>query len=306
MASVSSSSTTITMRRPAEDHLLAKDINILDRLVWIKYDSNWWPAIIYKSYSEVQQHLYRYLDTILKTQFAMAIMLEMNSSKPSKVARILGKSSVELVAVDPESYHEFYWNLAAMIRQGCDLTRFLDNVDQFLEFHQALDEIVEIFTIYSRKQAFDLVLPDSGYRTWYDSAVAQLEEWTEERDTNDRDINSMYERGHPGSQDGSTKRSQTSCLKKNHRFSSSLNGSHERTPRATTRDTKTEYRDYDTTEYSPRQQRDAASAVSWPKFGHGKPNLKLGRGQSRGSVQFQSHDDRKNSKTTSRANIVWE
>jgi hypothetical protein len=291
------------MKRPTEDHLLAKDINILDRLVWIKYESHWWPAIIYKSYSEVQQHLYRYLDTILKTQFAMAIMLEMNSSRPTKVARILGKSSVELVAVDSDSYHEFYWNLAAMIRQGCDLSRFVDNVDQFLEFHQALDEIVEIFTIYSRKQEFDLVLPDSGYQTWYDSAVARIEEWTEEPDNETRGASFDYERGHSGSREGSIKeKSQASCLKKNQKFSPNSPGKTPRPPRKVIRDTKA---DYDAAGYS-HQQRDAISAGSWPRSEHAKPNLKLGRGQSRGSVQFQSRDDRKSSKRSSKSKVVWE
>lgn len=305
MASVSSNSTTITMRRPSEDHLLAKDINILDRLVWIRYESHWWPAIIYKSYSEVQQHLYRYLDTILKTQFAMAIMLEMNSSKPTKVARILGKSSVELVAVDPDAYHEFYWNLAEMIRQGCDLSQFVDNVDHFLAFHQALDEIVEIFTIYSRKQEFDLVLPDSGYRTWYDSAVARLEEWTEEVDSETREASLEYERGYTGSRDSSTKRGQTSCLKKNQRFSSSpQTGNQPRPPRKMIRDAKAEYRDYDTSDY--HQQRDAVGASSLPRPDHAKPNVKLSRGQPRGSAQFQRESDRRSGKKPSKAKVVWE
>ena len=87
-----------------------------------------------------------------------------------------------------------------------------------------MDEIVEIFTIYSRKQDFELVLPDSGYRTWYEAAVARIEEWDEEPmlpDDRDPGINS--DRGHssPESRDGSHKGTQSSCLKKKHKWSPS-------------------------------------------------------------------------------------
>jgi hypothetical protein len=296
------------MKRPTEDHLLAKDINILDRLVWIEHDSHWWPAIIYKSYSEVQQHLYRYLDTILKAQFAMAIMLEMNSSKPSKVARILGKSSVELVGVDAASYHELYWNLAAMIRQGCDLSRYVDNFDRYLEFHQALDEIVEIFTIYSQKKDFILVLPDSGYRTWYESAVARLEEWTDDPDQGSfeaRDVSLIPERGLNGSTDDVLGREKRSCLKKKQRFPSSPIANNGRPPRMIIRDANAECVDYDTTNYN-HQIRDAINAVSTPRAEYSKSNLKLGRRQPISLVQSHPRDEKKGSKLSSKAKVVWE
>jgi hypothetical protein len=294
------------MKRPTEDHLLAKDINILDRLVWIQHDSHWWPAIIYKSYSEVQQHLYRYLDTILKTQFAMAIMLEMHSTKPSKVARILGKSSVELVGVDADSYHEFYWNLAAMIRQGCDLKRFVDDVDRYLDFHQALDEIVEIFTIYSRKKEFKLVFPDSGYRTWYESAVARLEDWAEVPDQGSseaRNASNAYDRGQTGSIDGSFGRKQTSCIKTSQKLLSTFSGNNAIPPRKIVRDANAEHYNYDTTKYN-HQIRDAISAFSVPGTQHSKPNLKLSR--LRSLAQFESRDDKKCGKRSSKATVIWE
>ncbi|KAL3908604.1 MAG: hypothetical protein SGARI_002984, partial [Bacillariaceae sp.] len=216
MASTTSNSTkTISMKRPADDPLLAKDINILDRLVWVRNDDVWFPAIIYKSYSEVQQHLYKYLDTTTKCQFAMAIMLEMNSKHPSKVARLLGKPSVELVSVEEDEYHEFYWNLAKMIRRGGDFSRYGADVDLYLEFHQALDEVVEIFSIYSRKgEGFDLIVPDSAYRSWYEAARARLDDLVEVEQES-RDVRYEYFSGRNDSRDGSIKRGQTSCLQKN-------------------------------------------------------------------------------------------
>jgi hypothetical protein len=284
MASVSSNS-TITMKRPSEDHLLAKDINILDRLVWIKYESHWWPAIIYKSYSEVQQHLYRYLDTILKTQFAMAIMIEMSSNKPRKVARILGKPSVELVAVEEDGYQEFYWNLAKMIRDGCDLSRFVDNVDRYLEFHQAMDEIVEIFTIYSRKQDFPLLLPDSGNRTWYEIAVATVDEWTDvpiesRRASENRDVPIDYERTHGGSRDGSNSGVQASCLKKNRKWASTSSPSQRKSALGGIRVDEDEYQNNN---FNKDHHRDAIGTVVWPRsvqFTSKKPSQKFGRAQA--------------------------
>jgi hypothetical protein len=70
-----------------------------------------------------------------------------------------------------------------MIKDGSDFDNYDQNVDLYLDFHRALDEVVEIFTIYSKKQNFQLVLPDSGYRTWYDAAIANLEEYTVESTT---------------------------------------------------------------------------------------------------------------------------
>ncbi|KAL3925267.1 MAG: hypothetical protein SGILL_000525 [Bacillariaceae sp.] len=221
MASIASNSTkTISLKRPSDDPLLAKDINILDRLVWVRNDGVWFPAIIYKSYSEVQEHLYKYLDTRTKVQFAMAIMLEMNSNRRTKVARLLGKSSVELISLEEDEYHEFYWNLAKMIRKGSDLSRYQEDVDLYLEFHQALDEVLEIFYIYSRRksQGFELITPDSGYRSWYDAARARLgDEREEEEDA--RDL--RYDYFVPGDHDSRDEKGQTSCLKKDRKWSTS-------------------------------------------------------------------------------------
>ncbi len=169
MASISSLTTNKSGERTS-------GINILDRLVWIRYESHWWPAILYESYSEVQHHLYRYLDTILKAQFAMAIMLEMNSKKQTMVARVLGRSAVELLEIDENDHREFYWKLHKRIQQGCDWSKYDGNINLYRDFHRALDEVQQIFQMYALKHKFELLVPDSGYRTWLEAASARVEE----------------------------------------------------------------------------------------------------------------------------------
>jgi hypothetical protein len=186
MASISS----FTTNKSEEN---ASAINILDRLVWIRYESHWWPAILYESYAEVQHHLYRFLDTTLKAQFAMAIMLEMNSNKQTAIARVLGRSTVELVEIDEDGHREFYWKLNKRIERGCDLSRYGGNMDLYIDFHNALDEIVQIFQIYSVKQKFDLLPPDSSYQTWHEAAWARVEELGLSLD-NSRDDNASASR----------------------------------------------------------------------------------------------------------------
>jgi hypothetical protein len=191
MASISSLTTT-------QSKDTTRAINILDRLVWIRYESHWWPAILYESYSEVQQHLYKYLDTILKAQFAMAIMLEMNAKKETMVARVLGRSAVELVEVEEGDHREFYWKLHRRIQQGCDISNYDGNVDLYRDFHRALDEVQQVFQRYARKQNFDLLAPDSSYKTWVEAAGARIEELgltdiigRDEDDTSLQRINNM-------------------------------------------------------------------------------------------------------------------
>ena len=301
MASTASNSTkTISMKRPADDPLLAKDINILDRLVWVRNDDVWFPAIIYKSYSEVQQHLYKYLDTTTKVQFSMAILYEMNSQHPSKVARLLGKPSVELVSVEKDDYHEFYWNLARMIRRGSDLSRFGDDVDLYLEFHQALDEVVEIFSIYSRKgEGFDLIVPDSGYRSWYEAAKARLDDLVEvEQDT--RDVRYEYFSGRNESRDGSSKRGQASCLKKNQKWTSS----DEMRESAEAARKSGGSRSSDNRRHSSSNHRGTTSSVNWTRSSGTEPknrNLRFEHAQ-RGS----NERDTRVAKKQSKARIVWE
>jgi hypothetical protein len=312
MASIASNSTkTISMKRPADDPLLAKDINILDRLVWVRSDDDWFPAIIYKSYSEVQQHLYKYLDTTTKCQFAMAIMLEMNSAHPTKVARLLGKPSVELVSVEEDEYHEFYWNLAKMIRRGSDLSRFGDDV-LYLEFHQALDEVVEIFSIYSRKgEGFELIVPDSGYRSWYEAARARLDEVTEEEHES-RDARYEYISGRNDSRDGSSKKGHTSCLKKNRKWTSSdemresaVNGRRSGRSPSNTDDEGSRSSYNRCQSHRSSKNRGTTSTVNWTKSSGSESksrNLQFERAQGKDSA----HDNMRSSKKPSKARIVWE
>src|SRR5688500_10039836 len=90
---------------------LSPETTLLERLVWVRYQSHWWPALLYHSYTELQQHLYDQLDTVLKAQFAMAIMRNMQDKRKIKVARLLGRSILEVIEVEDDCYCEFYWQL---------------------------------------------------------------------------------------------------------------------------------------------------------------------------------------------------
>jgi hypothetical protein len=75
------------------------EVVLLQRLVWVRYKSHWWPALLYHSYAELQEQVTDRMDTALKAQFAMAIMRQMQNKRSIKVARLLGKSSLEVVEV---------------------------------------------------------------------------------------------------------------------------------------------------------------------------------------------------------------
>jgi hypothetical protein len=207
----------------------------------------------------------------------MAIMLEMNSRKKHKVARVLGKKSVELVAVEQDSYSEFYWNISKMIRDGSDFNNYDHNVELYLEYHLALDEVVEIFTIYSKKQNFQLVLPDSGYRTWYDAAIANLEDYAEDANGSTRGRGQVSLEMRETSTDcnrSSTERRESlrdqppprSSLKKNKKWSTTSkyeSSERTRTParKSSNRTGKSPY-GYTLTDDSPDNQNDKTDTIS--------------------------------------------
>lgn len=105
----------------------------------------------------------------------MAIMLEINSKKRTSVARVLGRSAVELVEVEDDDRREFYWKLHKRIQRSCDISKYDGNIDLYRDFHRALDEVQLIFQMYAKKQKFDLLAPDPCYKTWLEAANSRVE-----------------------------------------------------------------------------------------------------------------------------------
>ena len=120
------SATSVNMQKWGipEKEMVSAEITPLERLVWVPYKSHWWPALLYSNYTELQQHLYEELDMVLKAQFAVAIMRQMNESKAIKVARLLGSEILEVVEVDDNQYAEFYWQLPRVLPMACKKSRY--------------------------------------------------------------------------------------------------------------------------------------------------------------------------------------
>ena len=142
----------------------ANEIALLERLVWVRYQSHWWPALLYHSYTELQQHLYDRLDMVLKAQFAMAIMRHMQEKKSIKVARLLGRPILEVIEVEKDCYCEFYWQLPNVLPKACDVNRYGGNVDLYYDFHRALDQVEEIIREVSQENF--ALMPQKDRMTW--------------------------------------------------------------------------------------------------------------------------------------------
>eukprot|EP00538_Stauroneis_constricta_P004151 CAMPEP_0119569730 /NCGR_PEP_ID=MMETSP1352-20130426/42514_1 /TAXON_ID=265584 /ORGANISM="Stauroneis constricta, Strain CCMP1120" /LENGTH=865 /DNA_ID=CAMNT_0007619331 /DNA_START=69 /DNA_END=2666 /DNA_ORIENTATION=+ len=145
-------------------------IALLERLVWVRYQSHWWPALLYHSYTELQQHLYDQLDMVLKAQFAMAIMRHLQEKRQVKVARLLGRKILEVIEVEDDCYCEFYWQLPNVLPKACDISRYSD-VNLFFDFHRAMDQVEEVIKEVADENDFAL-MPTMEHKTWLERAQA--------------------------------------------------------------------------------------------------------------------------------------
>ena len=157
----------------------ANEIALLERLVWVRYQSHWWPALLYHSYTELQQHLYDRLDMVLKAQFAMAIMRHMQEKKSIKVARLLGRPILEVIEVEKDCYCEFYWQLPNVLPKACDVNRYGGNVDLYYDFHRALDQVEEIIREVSQENF--ALMPQKDRMTWLQRAHHNIDLPPDER-----------------------------------------------------------------------------------------------------------------------------
>lgn len=155
-----------------EKEMVSAENTLLERLVWVPYKGHWWPAILYQSYTELQTHIYCELDMVLKAQFAVAIMRQMNDPRQIKVARLLGREILEVVEVDDKHYAEFYGQLPKVLPMACRKSRYGDDLVLYLDFHRALDQVEEIIRDIS-KNSFNLI-QSVEKKTWLQRAQEAL------------------------------------------------------------------------------------------------------------------------------------
>ena len=155
-----------------EEEMVSAEITLLERLVWVPFNGRWWPALLYKNYTELQAHLYDELDTVLKAQFAVAIMRQMNDPKQIKVARLLGRQILEVVEVDDQQHAEFYLQLPKVLPMACKKSYYGNDTKLYLDFHRALDQVEEIIQGISQN-SFNL-MPSDEKRTWVQRAEESL------------------------------------------------------------------------------------------------------------------------------------
>jgi len=155
-----------------EEEMVSAEITLLERLVWVPYKDHWWPALLYENYTELQAYLYDELDMVLKAQFAVAIMRQMNNPKDIKVARLLGREILEVVEVDDQQHAEFYWKLPKVLPMACKKSRYGNDTKLYLDFHRALDQVEEIIRDIS-ENSFNLI-PSEEKKTWVQRAEEAL------------------------------------------------------------------------------------------------------------------------------------
>jgi hypothetical protein len=146
------------------------DINLSERLIWVRYEDHWWPALLYNSYEELEHHIYDELDTIQKAQLTMAVMQQIEGKDNKMVARLLGRKRLELVEVDRGSYVEFYWLVSSILPKAAEKSNFGNNMKLYLDFHRALDEVEGIITEASKANFRFL----SFAKTWEERALEEL------------------------------------------------------------------------------------------------------------------------------------
>jgi len=155
-----------------EDEILSSEVTLLERLVWVPYKEHWWPALLYSSYTELQDHLYDKLDVLLKAQFASAIMRQLNDPRPIKIARLLGREVLEVVEVVESQYAEFYWQLPKVLPMACRKSKYGNDTQLYLDFHRALDQVEEIIRDISGKSFVQE--GNSQKKTWVERAEEAL------------------------------------------------------------------------------------------------------------------------------------
>lgn len=109
---------------------------------------------------------------VLKAQFAVAIMRQMNDPRQIKVARLLGREILEVVEVDDKHYAEFYGQLPKVLPMACRKSRYGDDLVLYLDFHRALDQVEEIIRDIS-KNSFNLI-QSVEKKTWLQRAQEAL------------------------------------------------------------------------------------------------------------------------------------
>jgi len=151
---------------------VAPEATLLERLVWVRFDEHWWPALLYENYTELQDHMYKQLDVVTKAQFASAIMRHLNNPQKIKIARLLGKERLEVVEVQDHEYAEFYWQLSQVLPMACRKSNYGGDTKLYLEFHRALDQVEQIIRDIS-ENSFDLI-PGGEKKTWVERAEEAL------------------------------------------------------------------------------------------------------------------------------------
>jgi hypothetical protein len=155
------------------DDMVDPEVTLLERLVWVPYEGHWWPALLYKDYTELQDHLYNELDVISKAQFATAIMRQLNNPRQIKIARLLGRQVLEVVEVGEKEFAEFYWQLPKVLPMACLKSNYGNDTNLYLDFHRALDQVEEIIRDIS-KNSFNL-FSSGDKKTWVQRAEEALE-----------------------------------------------------------------------------------------------------------------------------------
>ncbi|KAL3937218.1 MAG: hypothetical protein SGBAC_007626 [Bacillariaceae sp.] len=149
------------------------EVVLLQRLVWVQYQSHWWPALLFQDYFELQDFMEDEMDTVMKAHIAVAIMRQVEQRRnTTKVARLLGKPTIEVVEIATK-YHEFYNKLPQFLPKAISKSRFGGETDLFLHMHRALDQ-VEVIISEICQQPFSL-LPGMGSTTWLQKALAQVD-----------------------------------------------------------------------------------------------------------------------------------
>jgi len=172
MASLDDKSISMQKWGIPEDEMISVEVTLLERLVWVPYKDHWWPALLYTSYTELQDHLYDKLDVLLKAQFAQAIMRQLNDPKPIKIARLLGREMLEVVEVLEGQYAEFYWQLPKVLPMACRKSKYGNDTELYIDFHRALDQVEEIIRDVSGKSFVSG--GNSQKKTWVQRAQEAL------------------------------------------------------------------------------------------------------------------------------------
>jgi len=156
-----------------EKRMVSPEITLIERLVWVSYKDQWWPALLYETYTELQAQLYDELDMVLKAQFAVAIMRQMNENKDIKVARLLGREILEIVEVNDNQHAEFYRQLPKVLPMACQKSLYGNDTELYLDFHRALDEVEEIIHHIPRG-SFNNLSQSEEKKTWLQRAQEAL------------------------------------------------------------------------------------------------------------------------------------